>query len=94
MSAKLGKVCLRFVRQCDRVSEIEHPLQSGGTGMAARPKATSTKRIRERAKVEQRNEKMRRREERKKAKEAELPPEDGTDPDLAGMKPGPQRPQY
>ncbi|HUK56853.1 MAG TPA: hypothetical protein VLY20_09375 [Nitrospiria bacterium] len=62
--------------------------------MAGRPKATATKRIRERAKVEKRNEKIMRREARKKAKEAELPTEEGTDPDLAGMKPGPQRPLY
>ena len=62
--------------------------------MAAHPKATSTKRARERAKVEQRNEKTRRREARKKAKETELPLEDGTDPDLAGMRPGPQPPLY
>jgi hypothetical protein len=62
--------------------------------MAGRPKATATKRIRERAKIEKRNEKIMRREARKKAKEAEVPTEDGTDPDLAGMKPGPQRPLY
>jgi len=62
--------------------------------MSSHPKATATKRARERAKLEKRNEKMLRREARKKAKEAELPPEDGTDPDLAGMKPGPQRPLY
>jgi len=62
--------------------------------LAGHPKATATKRSRERAKIEKRNEKIMRREARKKAKEAELPPEDGTDPDLAGMKPGPQRPLY
>lgn len=62
--------------------------------MAAHPKVTSTKRSRERAKIEKRNEKMLRREARKKAKEAEQPPEDGTDPDLAGMRPGPQPPLY
>ena len=62
--------------------------------MAANKKATATKRSRERAKVENRNEKILRREERKKAKEAELPTEDGSDPDLAGMTPGPQPPLY
>ncbi len=62
--------------------------------MAANKKATATKRSRERAKVENRNEKIQRREERKKAKEAELLTEDGSDPDLAGMKPGPQPPLY
>ncbi len=61
--------------------------------MAGNTKVTATKRFRERAKVEKRNEKMLRRETRKKAKEAELPPEDSSDPDLAGMKPGPQSPQ-
>lgn len=62
--------------------------------MAAHPKATATKRTRERAKVEKRNEKIMRREMRKKAKETEIPPDDGTDPDLAGIKPGPQTPLY
>lgn len=62
--------------------------------MAANKKATATKRSRERAKVENRNEKIQRREERKKAKEAELTTEEGSDPDLAGMKPGPQPPLY
>ncbi|MBI3597141.1 MAG: hypothetical protein HY203_08325 [Nitrospirae bacterium] len=62
--------------------------------MAAHPKATATKRTRERAKIEKRNEKIMRREARKKAKETELPTEDGMDPDLAGMEPGPQRPLY
>ncbi|HEY4486051.1 MAG TPA: hypothetical protein VI702_07025 [Nitrospiria bacterium] len=62
--------------------------------MAAHPKATSTKRARERAKREKRQEKILRHEARKNAKETELPPEDGTDPDLAGMRPGPQSPLY
>lgn len=62
--------------------------------MVAHPKATATKRFRERAKIEKRKEKMLRREARKKDKEAEFPPDDGSDPDLAGMKPGPQSPQY
>lgn len=62
--------------------------------MAGHPKATATKRARERTKLEKRNEKMLRREARKKAKEAELPMEDGTDPDLVGMRPGPQPPLY
>ncbi len=62
--------------------------------MPAHPKATAMKRSRERAKIEKRNEKMLRRETRKKAKEDELPPEDGSDPDLAGIEPGPQPPLY
>lgn len=60
--------------------------------MAAHPRATATKRTRERAKMEKRNEKLLRREARKKAKETELPTPDGTDPDLVGITPGPQRP--
>ena len=62
--------------------------------MAAHPKVTSTKRARERSKIEKRNEKLLRREARKKVKEAELPPIDGSDPDLAGLRPGPQPPLY
>ncbi|MBI3611000.1 MAG: hypothetical protein HY204_09910 [Nitrospirae bacterium] len=62
--------------------------------MSTHPKATATKRSRERAKVEKRKEKIQRREERKKARETEIPLEDGLDPDLAGIKPGPQRPLY
>jgi hypothetical protein len=52
------------------------------------------KRSKERARIEKRNGKVLRREVRKKAKEAELPPEDGSDPDLAGIKPGPQPPPF
>ena len=62
--------------------------------MATHPKATATKRYRERAKAEKRKEKALRREARKKAKEAQVLPEDGSDPDLAGIVPGPQRPLY
>jgi len=62
--------------------------------MAANKKATATKRSRERAKVEKRKEKLQRREDRKKDKETELPVEEGQDPDLAGIKPGPQPPLY
>ena len=62
--------------------------------MAANSKATATKRIRERAKVERRKEKLLRREARKKAKEANPRQEDGTDPDLAGLIPGPQSPLF
>lgn len=62
--------------------------------MAAHPKATATKRFRERAKAEKRKEKAMRREARKKAKETQVLPEDGSDPDLAGIQPGPQRPLY
>ncbi len=62
--------------------------------MAGHPKATAMKRARERAKMEKRNEKVARREARKKEKETELPNEEGVDPDLAGIKPGPQPPLF
>ncbi len=62
--------------------------------MGTNPKVTATKRLRERAKAEKRKEKMLRREARKREKEAARPPEDGTDPDLAGIIPGPQEPLY
>ena len=62
--------------------------------MVAHPKATQTKRYRERAKAEKRKEKALRREARKNTKEAEVLPGDMTDPDLAGIQPGPQPPQY
>jgi hypothetical protein len=62
--------------------------------MAGHPKATAMKRSKERARIEKRTGKVLRREARKKAKEAELPPEDGSDPDLAGIKPGPQPPPF
>jgi hypothetical protein len=62
--------------------------------MSTHPKATATKRSRERAKAEKRKEKIQRREERKKVKETDIPVEDGLDPDLAGIMPGPQPPLY
>jgi len=62
--------------------------------MAGHPKATAMKRARERAKMEKRNEKTLRREARKKAKETEGPNEEGIDPDLVGIKPGPQPPLF
>ncbi|MEW6324514.1 MAG: hypothetical protein AB1515_03910 [Nitrospirota bacterium] len=62
--------------------------------MAGNSKATAMKKIRERAKAEKRKEKMLRREARKKAKEAQPEPQEGVDPDLAGIVPGPQRLPY
>jgi len=44
--------------------------------------------------MEKRNEKVARREARKKAKETEQPNEEGIDPDLVGIKPGPQPPLF
>jgi hypothetical protein len=62
--------------------------------MAGHPKATAMKRARERAKMEKRNEKLMRREARKKAKGSDSPVEEGVDPDLVGIKPGPQPPLF
>jgi hypothetical protein len=62
--------------------------------MAGHPKATAMKRARERAKMEKRNEKVARREARKKAKETGDPIQEGIDPDLVGIKPGPQPPLF
>jgi hypothetical protein len=56
--------------------------------------AKSTKRERERAKQAKQKEKEARRAQRKEAKANQPRPEDGTDPDLAGMTPGPQEPLY
>lgn len=62
--------------------------------MASNPKVTAAKRQRERDKAEKRKEKELRRVERKKSKDvAERSPDD-PDPDLAGMRPGPQAPLY
>ncbi|TRZ99795.1 MAG: hypothetical protein D4R81_08845 [Nitrospiraceae bacterium] len=60
-------------------------------------KATLAKRDRERAKQAKQKEKEERRVQRKteKADKAETPrPLDGEDPDLAGMRPGPQEPLF
>ncbi|HTM21547.1 MAG TPA: hypothetical protein VL172_13595 [Kofleriaceae bacterium] len=48
------------------------------------------KRNRERQRQEKAVEKQRRREERRNQKEIRPPPADGSDPDLAGIVPGPQ----
>ena len=56
----------------------------------AGPRPTHLKRQRERALVERRNEKAARREEAKARKASAPPPAPGEDPDLAGIKPGPQ----
>ncbi len=62
--------------------------------MPTHPKVTAAKRQRERDKIEKRKEKDLRREERKKAKEAVTRNPDAPDPDLEGMRPGPQAPLY
>lgn len=56
----------------------------------AGPRPTHLKRQRERALVERRNEKAAKREEAKARKAGAPPPAPGEDPDLAGIKPGPQ----
>jgi hypothetical protein len=63
-------------------------------GAISRPsKATLAKRAREKAKHERQQEKEERRAQRKEAKQ--IPRRnDGEDPDLAGMRPGPQAPLY
>jgi hypothetical protein len=61
----------------------------------ARPgKATLAKRDRERAKQAKQKEKEARRAQRKAEKVPILRPKDGEDPDLAGMRPGPQPPLF
>jgi hypothetical protein len=56
----------------------------------AGPRPTHLKRQRERALVERRNEKAAKREAQKAQKATAPPPAPGEDPDLAGIKPGPQ----
>lgn len=62
--------------------------------MPTHPKVTAAKRQRERDKAEKRKQKELRREERKKAKQTMVREEGAPDPDLAGMRPGPQAPLY
>jgi len=56
----------------------------------AGPRPTHLKRQRERALVERRNEKAAKREAQKAQRASAPPPAPGEDPDLAGIKPGPQ----
>lgn len=60
----------------------------------AGPRPTHLKRQRERALVERRNEKAAKREAQKAQKASAPPPAPGEDPDLAGIKPGPQPRMY
>ncbi len=55
-------------------------------------KATLAKRDRERAKQAKKKEKEERLAQRKEQKRARPPRDDGEDPDIAGMVPGPQAP--
>jgi hypothetical protein len=56
----------------------------------AGPRPTHLKRQRERALVERRNEKAAKREAQRAQKATAPAPAPGEDPDLAGIKPGPQ----
>ncbi len=62
--------------------------------MSTHPKVTAKKRQRERDKAERRKEKELRRVERKEAKKASVRLPGEPDPDLAGMRPGPQAPLF
>lgn len=70
-----------------------NPFSMKGFAVSA-PRPTSTKRNRERAKSEKRKEKARRYQERAQEKATRPRPDDGTDPDLEGIRPGPQEPLY
>ncbi|MDR3555688.1 MAG: hypothetical protein P4L55_13100 [Syntrophobacteraceae bacterium] len=58
--------------------------------MAQRSKATFQKREREKEKQQKQRDKEERRVEAKKVKSERLPIEGNEDPDIAGIKPGPQ----
>ncbi len=62
--------------------------------MSTHPKVTAKKRQRERDKAERRKEKELRRAERKEAKKGTVKLPGEPDPDLAGMRPGPQAPLF
>jgi hypothetical protein len=62
--------------------------------MASRPKVTQQKRARERARQERQQEKLRRRDEAKARRANVASTSDGVDPDIAGIVPGPQPPQW
>ncbi|HZS12291.1 MAG TPA: hypothetical protein VFA38_08575 [Nitrospirales bacterium] len=63
--------------------------------MARPSKATAAKRAREVAKQVKQREKDARREFRKQQKDTAVPrPDNGEDPDLAGLRWGPQEPLY
>jgi hypothetical protein len=57
--------------------------------MAHRSRPTTNKRAREQARIAKRNDKAARMEERRRATERTDAPE-GVDPDIAGIRPGPQ----
>ena len=57
--------------------------------MAHRSRPTTNKRQREQARIAKRNDKAARLADRKRAAESRVLP-DGVDPDIAGIRPGPQ----
>ena len=61
----------------------------GGADMAHRSRPTTNKRQREQARIAKRNDKAARMEERRRSTERQDVPE-GVDPDIAGIRPGPQ----
>jgi hypothetical protein len=63
--------------------------------MAKNSRPSGNKRARERAQAERNKEKQNRRLERRERKANAVPQTEGGDPDLAGIKPGPQpRPEW
>ena len=62
--------------------------------MASKSRPTQLKRQRERALAEKRNQKAARRQEAKERRANQPRRQDGEDPDIAGIRPGPQPPQY
>jgi hypothetical protein len=55
---------------------------------------TQSKRQRERAQADKRKEKAERRQQSRARRAAVAPPPSGEDPDIAGIRPGPQRSPY
>lgn len=58
--------------------------------VSLKPRSTTGKRIRERERVEHQQEKLEKRKLRKLNRENQPAAENGEDPDLIGIKPGPQ----
>ena len=58
--------------------------------MAHRSRPTTSKRAREQARIAKRNDKAARLAERRAAERPDVP--EGVDPDIAGIRPGPQPP--
>jgi hypothetical protein len=74
----------RVERACDRL--LQHPRRFA----IAAPGAT--KRLKELARQQKQREKAEKREQRKREKADRPAPQEGVDPDIAGIVPGPQPP--